>query len=777
MFLAFNIGIKMKKTSLILIVVLLGLGAGAGVYRHFSGFNTVVKEKFEGRLWELPARVYARPQVLYPGMDLFPQALAQELLLMGYQRVGLRQELVPGKYIQKKNQFTLFCRAFDFGDRQTPARRLVLEIEKNKIVTLKNLDTGLVLDMVQLDPVLVGSFYPASREDRILVDLTGLSSLLPNTLVCVEDRGFYTHSGVDFTAIFRAMLVNIRNWEMTQGASTITQQLARNFFLTREKTLTRKVNELFMAAALERNHDKQQILEAYVNEVYLGQDGNRAVHGFGLASVFYFGKSIQDLQAHEVALLVGMLKGPSYYNPRKHPDRATSRRNTVLRIMEDQHLISGDQMEDQLAMPLGVIETPIQGNSPFPFYLDLVKRQLMKEYREADLRSMGLRIFTALDPQVQMAARKTLSSQLKKISAEKKIGMLEAGVVVTATGSNEIQALVGGNHPHDKGFNRALDARRPIGSLIKPAVFLTALSRPNAYTLVTRVDDGPITVKAQDGKDWVPENFDRQYHGQVPLYLALAHSYNVASVRIGMDVGLSNVLETLQKMGVKRDVPLYPSSLLGSLEMSPLEVVQMYQTLASGGFYSPARSIRAIYTPQGKLLERYPLTIEQRLDPGTVFLVNKMLQAVVLEGTGKSLEKILPRDLGVAGKTGSTNDLKDSWFAGFTGNRLAVVWVGRDDNQTCSLTGSAGAMQIFGHLMNQIPNQVLDLVVPENVKWAVVDAVTGLRTDETCRNAMAIPFINGSVPEEVTSCTGRLPAGKIKQKPRYLMDWLKELIK
>lgn len=776
---SFDIGIEMKKTGLILIIVLVGLlGAGAGVYRHFSGFDKVVKEKFEGRLWELPARVYARPQVLYPGMELFSQALAQELVLMGYQRVRLLQELdVPGKYIQKKNQFTLFCRPFDFGDRQTPACRLVLEIEKNKIMTLKNLDTGLVLDMVQLDPVLVGSFFPVSREDRILIDLTNLSSLLPDTLICVEDRGFYTHSGVDFQAILRAMLVNIRNWEMTQGASTITQQLARNFFLTKEKTLTRKVNELFMAAALERNHDKQQIIEAYVNEVYLGQDGNRAVHGFGLASVFYFGKSIQDLQAHEVALLVGMLKGPSYYNPRKYPDRATSRRNTVLRMMGDQHLISGEQMETQLAMPLGVIETPMQGNSPFPFYLDLVKRQLLTEYREVDLRSMGLRIFTALDPQVQMAARQTLSSQLKKISAEKKIGMLEAGVVVTATGSNEIQALVGGNHPHDKGFNRALNARRPIGSLIKPAVFLTALSRPNAYTLVTRVDDGPITIKVQDGKDWVPENFDRHYHGQVPLYLALVNSYNVSSVRMGMDVGLSNVLETLQKMGVKRDAPLYPSSLLGSLEMSPLEVAQMYQTLASGGFYSPARSIRAIYTPQGKLLERYPLTIEQRLDPGAVFLVNKMLQAVVLDGTGKSLKEILPRDLGVAGKTGSTNDLKDSWFAGFTGNRLAVVWVGRDDNQTCNLTGSAGAMQVFGHLMNQISNQALDLVVPENVEWAVVDAITGLRTDETCSNAMAIPFINGSVPNKVTSCTGRLPVGKIKQKPRYLIDWLKELVK
>ena len=775
----------MKKKPSLMILFLLGglLGAAGLLLWHFSGFNRIVKEKFDGRPWELPARVYARPLVLYPGMEISAHLLVQELELMGYQQVSSRQELdVPGRYLRNNTQFILFCRPFDFGDKKISSHRLVLEIEKDRIVRLKNQDPGLVLDMVQLDPVLVGSFYPGSREDRILADLDTIPPLLPNTIICVEDRTFYTHFGVEFQAIFRAMLVNIKNWQITQGASTITQQLARNFFLTSKKTWTRKVNELFMAAALELNYDKREILEAYVNEVYLGQDGNRSVHGFGLASVFYFGKSIQDVLPHEVALLVGMLKGPSYYNPRKYPDRAINRRNTVLRMMEDQHLISRDQMETGLAMPLGVIEKKVQGNSPFPFYLDLVKRQLLEEYRETDLQSMGLRIFTALDPQVQMAARQALVSQLKQISAEKGIPgeMLEAGLVVTATGSNEIQALVGGKKPYEKGFNRALDARRPIGSLIKPAVFLTALARPKAYTLTTLVADGPITVKTSEGQDWIPRNFDRQDHGQVPLYLALVNSYNIATVRIGMDLGISKVMETVQKMGFKREVPLYPSSLLGSMEMSPFEVAQMYQTLAANGFYSPPRSIRAIYTPKGELLQGYPLTIEQHLDPGVVFLVNKMLQAVVLEGTGKSLEKILPKTLGVAGKTGTTNDLKDSWFAGFTGNRLAVVWVGRDDNQTCKLTGAAGAMRIFGHLMNRIPNQALDLIAPENVVWAVVDAATGLRTDDTCPDAMSIPFIKGSVPDQFTACRSGAGAShyeKIITKPRYFIDWLKEFIK
>ncbi len=765
-------------------VFLVGLGgAGLAFYYYFQGFNRAVLEKFEARLWELPARVYARPLELYPGLILGSDMLERELNLMGYQKISLPGNLdIPGKYNRMGNRFELFCRPFDFGDKKVGSFWLEIKIEDGRVSGLKSRGNYNVPDMVRLDPVLVGSFYPASKEDRILVEMDKIPQLLPKTIISVEDRRFYTHYGVEPKAILRALVVNLKKQEMTQGASTITQQLARNFFLTKEKTWTRKLNEVFMSAALELNYTKDDILEAYVNEVYLGQDGNRSIHGFGLASVFYFGKSIQNLKAHEVALLVGLLKGPSYYNPRKYPDRAINRRNTVLKTMALQGVLSGGQAGEARAMPLGVIKKPTRANSLFPAYLDLVKRQLLKEYREDDLRSMGLRIFTALDPQVQLAAELTVEAQLDRLAVKKGLRKekLEVSVVVAATGSNEIQALVGGKIPHYNGFNRALDARRPIGSLIKPAIFLTALGHPDTYTLVTRVNDGPVKVPMVDGGNWVPRNFDRKYHGQIPLYLALVNSYNASTVRIGMDMGLAQVLETLQKMGFQRQVAMYPSSLLGSLEMSPLEVAQIYQTLASGGFYSSARSIRTIYRPDGGLVQRYPLAIEQHLDLGAVFLLNKMLQAVVMEGTAKSLEKILPQDLGVAGKTGSTNNLKDSWFAGFTGNRLAVVWVGRDDNQSCNLTGSAGAMQIFGHLMGQIPNQPLALVPPENVEWAVIDANTGFLSDETCPNAMAIPFISGSVPIKSVPCSpGAMPSKTSggNKKPRYLIDWFREFLK
>ena len=774
----------MKKSRLITILVLAGmLGGGVAFYLYFSGFTRVVVKKFEGRLWELPARVYARPLALYPGLSLSLDAFVQELSLLAYHKVEKPQELkTAGEYFQDQTEVTFFCRPFNFGDKTSASFRLKVRFEAGRVAGLKNLDNGIAPEMVELDPVLVGSFYPISGEDRILTYLKEIPPLLPRTILCVEDRTFYTHHGVDPRSIFRALWVNLKNSQRTQGASTLTQQLARNFFLTNEKTWIRKVNELFMALVLELKYDKDEILEAYVNEVYLGQDGDRSIHGFGLASVFYFGTAARNLEIHETALLVGMLKGPSQYNPRKFPDRAINRRNTVLKMMHDQKIISERQMIKALAKPLGVIEDPVHGNSLFPDYLDLVKRQLLKEYREAELRSMGLRIFTALDPQVQQAAVNAVQGQLKKIAAHKGLPEenLEASVVVTSSGSNEIQAVVGGKHPFSMGYNRALDARRPIGSLVKPVVFLAALSRPQAYTLITRVDDGKITLKEPDGSSWSPRNFDRQYHGQVPLYLALVHSYNSATVRIGMDIGLEAIWNTLKHMGITEKPSLYPSSLLGTLEMSPVEVAQIYQTLASGGFYSPVRSIRAIYTAEGELLQRYPLTIEQHLDPGAVFLANKMLQAVVLDGTAKNLEKILPRELGVAGKTGTTNELKDSWFAGFTGSRVAVVWVGRDDNQSCNLTGASGAMQIFGDLMNQIPNQPLTLVAPESIEWAVIDAETGLRTDEACPGAMVIPFIKGSVPKEMSSCTRGIIPLQTQEKtltPRALFDYLKDLFK
>ena len=471
--------------------------------------NHQVAQRFKHRLWDIPAKVYARPMTLYPGLQLSAKALGQELDLMGYRRVSTQAQLtVPGTYTRYQGRFVLNCRPFDFGSRRRPMRRIELTISRGSIARLKSSDN--TADMAQLDPVLIGQFYPASMEDRVLVNTEDIPVLLKKTIVAVEDKNFYSHYGIDFKSIFRAIVVNVREGKFTQGASTLTQQLAKNFFLSPEKTLKRKLSEAFVAAAIERQYTKNEILEAYINEVYLGQDGARAIHGFGLAAQFYFGKSLDLLSPGETALLVGMLKGPSVYNPRVHVERTTARRNTVIGLMADQGLISAAQRAKLLGSPLGVIPVPRQWR--FPFYLDLVKRRLLTAYREKDLKTMGLRIFTPFDPLVQIAAEKGVSDFMAGRNSK-----LEAGVVVTACATNEIQALVGGKEPKFQGFNRALDAERPIGSLVKPAVYLSALERPDKYTLVTRIDDGPVSLKS-GGQIWKPMNYDRRFHGEIPLY-------------------------------------------------------------------------------------------------------------------------------------------------------------------------------------------------------------------------------------------------------------------
>jgi penicillin-binding protein 1B len=754
-----------RKILFGLIFFCIALGAGIA-FHYYTYFSHIVCQEFEGKKWELPARVYSRAAELYPGMELSPNRLEQELRLMQYRRTAQTDH--PGSYSRSGNIFEIFRRTFRFEDGEEAPKKFKIVILNGRIQSLSEADKGTFPDLVRLDPAVIGSFYPTHKEDRILVKLEAVSPLLIETLLAVEDRNFYHHYGVAPLAIARAMITNIRKRRMVQGGSTLTQQLVKNFFLTREQTLRRKIEEMFMSLALERNYEKDEILETYLNEVYLGQDGERAVHGFGLASAFYFGRSVHDLRAHEIALLVGMLKGPSAYDPRRFPDRAMQRRNTVLTIMETQNVIDAERAKAARNAPLDVIEKPGDGITKFPAFLDMVKRQLLQQYKEEDLRSEGLRIFTSFDPQIQFAAEDAAVSQLKAIESGHGLpkGKLEVSAVVTSTGGNEILALVSGRNPGFRGFNRALDAKRPIGSLIKPAVYLTALQDPEHYTLITPLDDSFLTMRLGN-QTWTPENYDRQYHGSVPLYAALVHSYNIATVRLGTDIGLEKIHETLRQMGFNGEFHPYPSSLLGTPEMSAYEVAQMYQIFASGGFFSPIRAIRSVYTRTNIPLQRYPLTIRQNFDPRAVYLLNKVLQSVVIEGTGKSLKYIFPQDFGAAGKTGTSNDLKDSWFAGFTGDRLAVVWMGRDDNQSCGLTGASGALQVWGKIMANIRPTPLELPQPEGVEWVTVDALTGMRAEASTENPVSVPFIAGSAPPGADEDT---PSSKTS-----LIRWLKEL--
>ncbi len=710
-----------------------------------------VRQQFEGKRWAVPASVYARPLEIYPGQRLSRERLIEELRALGYQRTDSGE---TGSYWTNKRRVVFVTRPFRFWDGEELSRQVEAVFTGNGLAQLREPDTGRPLTLVRLEPRLIGKIYPSHKEDRVLVRLDQVPEALITTLLAIEDRRFYDHFGVAPRSILRAIWVNLRAGRTVQGGSTLTQQLVKNFYLTNARTLRRKLNEALMALLLEFHYSKEEILEAYLNEIYLGQDGQRSIHGFGLAARFYFGRPLQELRLSQLAMLVGMVKGPSYYDPRRHPERALARRNLVLRTLAEQRLIDDAQLRVMLDEPLGVISDTPSGITRYPAFMELVRRQLYRDYRDDDLRSEGMQIFTTLDPVAQAAAERALSERLEGIEKGRGMerGILEGAAVVTEPASGEILAVVGGRQARFAGFNRALNAVRPIGSLMKPAIYLTALERPERYTLLTLLEDEPLTLRWPNGDTWSPQNYDRESHGEVPLYLALAHSYNLATVRLGLQLGVDKVLETVRELGVYRPLNPYPSVLLGAAELSPLEVAQMYQTLANGGFRSPLRAIREVLTADGEPLQRYPLDIEQAADPAAVYLLTRALQAVVQEGTGRALYQRLSPSLEIAGKTGTTDGLRDSWFAGFTGDRLGVVWVGRDDNGSTGLSGSSGALLVWRDMIQQMGAQPLMLVAPEGIRQVWVEPYSGLRSRESCPGAVWLPFIEGSVPVDYSEC-------------------------
>jgi penicillin-binding protein 1B len=739
---------KRLKPKHFLTLSLAGLVALA-LFTAYLDFT--VRARFEGKRFKLPAKVYARALELYPGERLSLAELKQELGRLRYRELAQPPQ-EPGTFRAIGEVLELVSRPFVFADGPQPSRQLRIEFAGDQLRGMTNAE-GAALSLVRLDPPLIGGIYPGNYEDRVLVRLAEVPEAVTQGLIAVEDRRFYAHHGIDPRGMARA-LFRTASGDGVQGGSTLTQQLAKNFFLTPARTLRRKFTEMIMALLLEAHYSKQEILETYINEVYLGQDGNRAVHGFGLAAAFFFNKPLSQLDAAESALLVGMLKGPTYFNPRSHPQRALERRNLVLAKMAEENFLPAERLRATQAEPLGVVERPPGSVSPYPAFLSLVYRQLKRDYRDADLRSEGLRIFTTLDPVVQKAAETALAQGLARLEKQRGMasGTLQGALLATSPGNAEVQAVVGGRDPQFEGFNRALDARRPIGSLIKPVVYLTALQQPGTYTLATLLDDNPLVLQQPGAADWAPQNYDKEFRGQVSLREALVHSYNVPTVNLGLALGVPRVLASLRRLGVEEELPEFASSLLGATALSPLEVTQVYQTLAGGGFYTPLRAIEAVLTADGETLQRYPLNVEQVVEPAPLFLLTRTLQDVVREGTAAGLTRYLPPELAVAGKTGTTDEFRDSWFAGFTGDRLAVVWVGRDDNAPMGLTGATGAMTVWGEMMADLRPGPLVLAQPANVEQSWIDPASGLLSARGCRDAVELPFVAGSAPTEFVPC-------------------------
>lgn len=653
-----------------------------------------IQSRFAGPIWQVPAQIYARSLTLEPGMYLPHDKLMQELKLLNYLKVA--QPVKPGQFSASADKIEIFRRGFDYLDGTEPTVRLFLEFEDEHLTSIRDLQTHNYLTSVNLDPMLLDTLQAPNQEDRILVQLQDYPQLLIETLLLVEDRNFYHHNGVSALAIIRAAFANMNAGRTVQGGSTLTQQLVKNFFLTRQRSLWRKFNEAYMALLINYRLTKDEVLSAYLNEVYLGQNYSDGVYGFGLASYFYFGRPVSELSIDQVAFLVAAVKGPSYYDPWRYPERAQDRRDMIMRLLAKNGQISTAEYRAAIARPLKVIPRGHMSVSKAPAFLSLMRRELKQKFGKDLYEQSGLKIYTSLDPLAQQAAEVAVQESLPRLEQAHQIKGLETALVVTDRKYGRVTALVGGRHTQFAGFNRALDASRLIGSLVKPAVYLTAFEQ--GYELNSPLMDQPIRLHNQYGKNWQPKNYDRKYRGEVPLYQALMQSLNVPTVNLGMQLGVDTVTDSLHRLGVKKVDNQYPSMLLGAINMSPFQVSQMYQTLATQGEYHKLSSLIAVVDDEGDVVYRQELTGKSRFAAKDADLTIYNMSLVAQKGTARRLSWQFP-NIGFAGKTGTTDNLRDSWFVGLDNREVVTVWVGRDDNKPAELTGSSGALRVFGDYM------------------------------------------------------------------------------
>ena len=696
-----------------LFIVFVVLIAIYGVY-----LDQKIRSRIDGKVWQLPAAVYGRMVNLEPDMSISKNEMVKLLQATQYRQVTKMTR--PGEFTVQAKSIEMIRRPFDFPDSKEGQVRARLTFDGDRLETIENMDNDRQFGFFRLDPRLITMLSSANGEQRLFVARNGFPDLLVDTLLATEDRHFYEHDGISLYSIGRAVLANLTAGRTVQGASTLTQQLVKNLFLSSERSYWRKANEAYMAVLMDARYSKDRILELYMNEVYLGQSGDNEIRGFPLASLYYFGRPVEELSLDQQALLVGMVKGASIYNPWRNPKLALERRNLVLRLLQQQQVIDQELYDMLSARPLGV--QPRGGViSPQPAFMQMVRQELQSKLGDKVKDLSGVKIFTTFDSVAQDAAEKAAVEGIPALKKQRKLSDLETAMVVVDRNTGEVRAMVGGAEPQYAGYNRAMQARRSIGSLAKPATYLTALSQPNLYRLNTWIADAPISLRQPNGQVWSPQNDDKQFSGQVMLVDALTRSMNVPTVNLGMALGLPAIVDTWQKLGVSKDqLHPVPAMILGALNLTPIEVAQAFQTIASGGNRAPLSALRSVIAEDGSVLYQSFPQAERAVPAQAAYMTLWTMQQVVQRGTGRQLGAKYP-GLHLAGKTGTTNNNVDTWFAGIDGREVVITWVGRDNNQPTKLYGASGAMSIYQrYLANQSPVP-LNLVAPEDIVDMGVD--------------------------------------------------------
>ncbi len=725
---------RLGLTLVKLIIASLFTLAIFGIY-----LDAKVRKVFEGQRWQVPVQVYGQIKTLKLGEPENLEEIAQSLKINGYKRVNFA--IRAGQFSQSAERLDIFQRPFDFIDGSNLAQQLKIGVINGIVVSL-NIDAQPVSQLT-LEPQLLARLVPDNKEDRILVPLEELPSQLIDTLLLIEDRDYYHHYGVSPAGIFRALYNNIRAGRTVQGGSTLTQQLAKNMFLSRERALSRKIKEALMSIILELRYSKDQLLEAYINEVYLGQNYGNGVYGFGLAAKFYFGKNINEISHAQMALLIAQVKGPSYYDPWRHPKRAKARRDLVLRLMFEQNMLSLSDFEMAAESELSIRKSRRLAKKNYPAYLQLVNAELNQHLSKFTQKS-GIKVFTGFSHRSQQLLEESVAQQLPALEKKYKQSGLEAAMVVTDIASAEIRAVVGGRESGYAGFNRAVNAKRHIGSLIKPAIYVAALEKYQQYNLASILDDKAITLKSGSGKNWQPKNYNGKYRGQVSLIEGLVHSLNVPTINLGMSLGLDSVANAIKILGYHHQIQMRPSVLLGAINMSPLEVNQLYLAIANKGYYQKSHTITRILSSKNETLWEKNQISEQRLSTNAAYLLDYALSQVTQVGTARSLTWRLDNKK-IAGKTGTSNALRDSWFIGYDKKHLVTTWLGKDDNKPTGLTGSSGALPLFADFIKK--QGVVDLVEekPDGITVTLFEQQTGNAVTNECANTVAYPAVRAGI--------------------------------
>ena len=738
-------------------LALLAFGAGIFVTRAAVRLDKVVRARFEGRLFSVPSRVYSAPTMLSAGLDVDAIGLRSTLRRLGYREGTDPEVMAPGTTAWAPNRVRFHLRGFEHPTRAETPRRIELVLDGRMIDSIRDLDSKRELAVAMLEPETVGAYYGPEHEQRELVRVGGVPRPLIDAVLAVEDQRFEVHGGIDWVRVLGAAWANLRAGSIQQGGSTLTQQLVKNFFLTPDRTFERKLQEAAMSVLVEARYDKSAILEAYLNEIYLGQRGSTSIHGVGEASRFYFGKPVRLLSVEDAALLAALIRNPGSGNPNKYPEAARKRRDLVLDLMFEQGRIDAATHTAAREAPIALADRAAEPRDP-RYFLDALRAQLPEIYSRDVLATAGLRIFSTLDVRLQRAAATAVREGLADLEkrfpelAAKGKPKLQACLVALRPQTGEVLALVGGRDYAESQFDRCTQARRPAGSSFKPFVYAAALEAGNAgptITLASILDDSPLSLRTGSGT-WQPVNYDREFHGAVSVRQAIERSYNVATARLAQVVGIPRVVDIARRMGITSPLDAVPALALGAADVTPLEVAHAYATLANGGVRPGLMLFEDVADDAGSTLERRRVEATRAIDAGTAFLTVSLLEGVVDRGTASSL-----RAAGftgpIAGKTGTSDDSKDLWFAGITPELAAVVWVGFDEPREMRHASSSIALPVWQRFLKEATGGRVQGAFPRPSAIAVaeIDPATGALALAGCPRRQPEYFLRGTEPRIV----------------------------